>query len=85
MGAFAAQTVMRAMRWRSLFARDAPAAARGRVMAATLIGYLFNNVMPARAGEVARVVALTQRTGHARRPRSSAPRSSSAPTTSSRS
>jgi uncharacterized protein (TIRG00374 family) len=26
-------------------------------------GYLFNNIMPARAGEAARVVALTQRTG----------------------
>ncbi len=30
-------------------------------MAATLIGYLFNNILPARAGEAARVVALTQR------------------------
>ena len=28
-----------------------------------MIGYLFNNIMPARAGEAARVVALTQRTG----------------------
>ena len=28
-----------------------------------MIGYLFNNIMPARAGEVARVVSLTQRTG----------------------
>ena len=27
-----------------------------------MIGYLFNNIMPARAGEAARVVALTQRT-----------------------
>jgi len=60
MVAFAVQIVLRAMRWRSLFAveRRPP---RGPVMAATLIGYLFNNIMPARAGEAARVVALTQR------------------------
>ena len=62
MVAFAAQTVMRAMRWRSLFA-PGRRPARGPVLAATMIGYLFNNIMPARAGEAARVVALTQRTG----------------------
>ena len=62
MAAFAAQTVMRAMRWRSLFAHEPPPAARP-VLSATMIGYLFNNIMPARAGEAARVVALTQRTG----------------------
>ena len=28
-----------------------------------LVGYLFNNIMPARAGEAARVVTLTQRAG----------------------
>jgi uncharacterized protein (TIRG00374 family) len=59
MGAFAAQTLMRAMRWRSLFAhtRRPP---RPPIIEATLIGYFFNNVMPARAGEAARVVSLTQ-------------------------
>jgi uncharacterized protein (TIRG00374 family) len=62
MVAFAAQTVMRGMRWRSLFA---PGRRPGRlpVLAATMIGYLFNNILPARAGEAARVVALAQRTG----------------------
>jgi glycosyltransferase 2 family protein len=60
MAAFALQIVMRAMRWRSLFA-PARRPRRGPIMAATLIGYLFNNIMPARAGEAARVVALTQR------------------------
>jgi uncharacterized protein (TIRG00374 family) len=61
-GAFVAATLMRAMRWRSLFApeRRPP---RGPMIAATMIGYLFNNIMPARAGEAARVVALTQRAG----------------------
>jgi uncharacterized protein (TIRG00374 family) len=61
MVAFSAQTVMRGMRWRSLFAhgRRPP---RRPVMSATMIGYLFNNIMPARAGEAARVVALSQST-----------------------
>jgi glycosyltransferase 2 family protein len=62
MVAFAAQAWMRSMRWRSLF-EHSHRPPRGPVLAATLIGYLFNNIMPARAGEVARVVALTQRTG----------------------
>ena len=61
MAAFAAQVLMRAMRWRSLFARGRRPP-RGPVFAATMIGYLFNNIMPARAGEAARVVALAQRT-----------------------
>ena len=62
MVAFAAQTVMRAMRWRSLFA-PGRRPERLPVLAATMIGYLFNNILPARAGEAARVVALAQRTG----------------------
>ena len=60
MVAFAAQTLMRAMRWRSLFAHDRRPP-RGPVIEATLVGYLFNNIMPARAGEVARVASLTKR------------------------
>jgi hypothetical protein len=61
MAAFVVQTLLRAMRWRSLFAlgRRPP---RGPILVATLIGYLFNNIMPARAGEAARVVALNQST-----------------------
>ena len=60
--AFVVATGMRVLRWRSLFApgRRPPV---GAVAAATMIGYLFNNIMPARAGEAARVVALTQRAG----------------------
>jgi uncharacterized protein (TIRG00374 family) len=56
---FAAQTVLRALRWRSLFA-PGRRPRRGPVIAATLIGYLFNSIMPARAGEAARVVSLTR-------------------------
>jgi uncharacterized protein (TIRG00374 family) len=59
MGAFVAQTLMRAMRWRSLFAHKRRPR-RGPIVEATLVGYLFNNIMPARAGEVARVASLTR-------------------------
>lgn len=50
----------RALRWRALFApgRRPPL---GPVANATLIGYLYNNILPARAGEVARVAVLSRR------------------------
>jgi uncharacterized protein (TIRG00374 family) len=57
--------VIRALRWRYLFAR-ATRPPLGPVADALLIGYLFNNILPARAGEVARVVALKQRAGTSR-------------------
>jgi uncharacterized protein (TIRG00374 family) len=62
MVAFMVQTVLRGLRWRSLFA-PGRRPARRPVLAATMVGYLFNNIMPARAGEVARIVVLNQRTG----------------------
>jgi len=52
--------VARALRWRSLFApgrRPPP----GPTLNATMIGYFYNNIMPARAGEAARVLVLTRR------------------------
>jgi uncharacterized protein (TIRG00374 family) len=58
--AFGFGNVTRALRWRSLFAptrRPPP----GPTLNATMIGYFYNNIMPARAGEAARVVVLTQR------------------------
>jgi len=58
--AFGLGDVARALRWRSLFApgrRPPP----GTTLDATMIGYFYNNIMPARAGEAARVVVLTQR------------------------
>ena len=58
--AFAAvvvSTLMRAARWRSLFRPDrAPPFIP--VLKATIVGLFFNNLLPARAGEAARVVAL---------------------------
>jgi uncharacterized protein (TIRG00374 family) len=58
--AFALGNVARAARWRSLFAQGRrPSLAS--VTDAMMVGYLYNNIMPARAGEAARVVVLTQR------------------------
>src|SRR5947209_18683721 len=60
--AFAAATMARALRWHALFA-PGKRPPLGAVTNAMLVGYLFNNIMPARAGEAARVVTLTQRAG----------------------
>jgi uncharacterized protein (TIRG00374 family) len=57
---FALAIALRALRWWSLFA----AAERPPLRAITyalLIGYFFNNILPARAGEAARVIALHRR------------------------
>ena len=62
--AFGAGNVARALRWRSLFARGRRPPA-GPVLNATMVGYLYNNILPARAGEAARIVVLTQRSSTA--------------------
>jgi uncharacterized protein (TIRG00374 family) len=53
---------VRALRWRALFD---PSRRPGLwpVTAATLVGYLFLQILPLRAGEAARIVALSQRSG----------------------
>lgn len=56
---FVAQAI-RALRWQYLFPR-ATRPAFGPALEATLLGQAFNNVLPARAGEAARVVALNRR------------------------
>jgi uncharacterized protein (TIRG00374 family) len=58
--AFGIGNVTRAFRWRSLFARGRRPSV-GVVWNAMMVGYLYNNIMPARAGEAARVVVLTRR------------------------
>lgn len=60
--AFVLSVLARAVRWRTLFARDRRPGL-GPVTNAMMIGYLFNNILPARAGEAARVVTLNQRAG----------------------
>ncbi|HLH14932.1 MAG TPA: lysylphosphatidylglycerol synthase transmembrane domain-containing protein, partial [Solirubrobacteraceae bacterium] len=50
----------RALRWRSLFAPDRRPPL-GAIANAMMLGYFYNNIMPARAGEVARVLVLSRR------------------------
>jgi uncharacterized protein (TIRG00374 family) len=57
--------LVRAIRWRYLFTRPTRPSLHA-VSAALLLGYFFNNIFPARAGEVARVIALKQRAGTSR-------------------
>jgi uncharacterized protein (TIRG00374 family) len=60
LAAFGLGNVARALRWRSLFApgRRPP---RATTLDAMMIGYFYNSILPARAGEAARILVLTQR------------------------
>ena len=51
----------RALRWHYLFP---PRSNPPGLVAATMIGYMVNNVLPLRAGEVARVYVVAHRWGH---------------------
>jgi glycosyltransferase 2 family protein len=51
---------LRAIRWRSILAPVAGAVPFGPLWRSTAIGMMVNNVVPARAGEVARAFALTR-------------------------
>jgi len=57
---FALAIALRALRWWSLFASAERPPLRW-ITYALLIGYFFNNILPARAGEAARVIALHKR------------------------
>lgn len=57
---FALAVALRALRWWSLFEAAQRPTLRA-VSYALLIGYFFNNILPARAGEAARVIALHRR------------------------
>ena len=56
---------LRALRWWSLFT-PATRPPLGAVTRALLVGYFFNNVLPLRAGEAARIVALNRAAGTSR-------------------
>lgn len=60
-----AAVLARAVRWWSLFARETRPPL-GAVLRALLVGYFFNNVLPLRAGEAARIVALHRWAGTSR-------------------
>jgi uncharacterized membrane protein YbhN (UPF0104 family) len=55
-------TLIRALRWRALF-RSEQRPALGSVTKATILGLFFNNILPARAGEAARIVAIRSYAG----------------------
>jgi uncharacterized protein (TIRG00374 family) len=57
--------LLRAVRWHSLFAAKSRPPLR-EVLGALLVGYFFNNLLPLRAGEAARVLALKRRAGSSR-------------------
>jgi uncharacterized membrane protein YbhN (UPF0104 family) len=82
LAALAVATLLRAVRWQALFHGETrpPLPAVTRAM---LVGLLFNSILPARAGEAARIVAHYRETGTTRASRSRR-RSQSASTTSSR-
>jgi uncharacterized protein (TIRG00374 family) len=53
---------LKAVRWRYMFTRETRPPTPP-VVAALVVGYFFNSVLPARAGEAARVLALNRRAG----------------------
>jgi glycosyltransferase 2 family protein len=61
-GALALSILLRVFRWRALFRPERRPPLRG-LAKATLVGYLFNSLLPARAGEAARIVALKRVSG----------------------
>ena len=67
---FSAAIVLRGVRWWALYDAEQRPPLRA-VMYALLVGYFFNNILPARAGEAARVIALNSRATDAARRRSS--------------
>jgi glycosyltransferase 2 family protein len=60
LAAFGLGNVARAFRWRALFAAGRRPS-RATTLNAMMIGYLYNSILPARAGEAARIFVLTRR------------------------
>ncbi len=63
---FAGAIVLRGVRWWALYDTEKGPPLRA-VMYALFVGYFFNNILPARAGEAARVIALHNRTSRTSR------------------
>jgi uncharacterized membrane protein YbhN (UPF0104 family) len=59
-----AGTAVRAERWRLILHRTSVAASRPDAYGLTTVGYMGNNLLPARAGEVIRVMLMSRQTGH---------------------
>jgi uncharacterized membrane protein YbhN (UPF0104 family) len=60
-GLYALATLVRAERWHQILELARVRARRRDIYALTTVGYMGNNVLPARAGEALRVVLLSQR------------------------
>jgi uncharacterized membrane protein YbhN (UPF0104 family) len=59
---YAVSTVLRAERWQRLLEDEGARPARADTYALTCVGYMGNNLLPARAGDAIRVVLMTPRT-----------------------
>ena len=64
---YCAATLARAERWHRILAHAGLAARRHDSYALTTVGYMGNNVLPARAGELLRVVLMAPRAGGRKR------------------
>jgi uncharacterized protein (TIRG00374 family) len=64
---YAVATLLRGERWHHILALAQVKARRSDCYALTTVGYMGNNVLPARAGEALRVVLLSSRTGASKR------------------
>jgi len=60
-------TLLRGERWRSLLAHGGVRCGRGDAYALTTVGYMANNTLPARAGDVLKALLSAGRTGAPRR------------------
>ncbi len=60
LAAFAAVTVIRGMRWRSLAIGAGVPVSPAQAQALTVVGYALNNVLPARAGDAFRAVRVAR-------------------------
>jgi glycosyltransferase 2 family protein len=64
---YAVATLVRGERWHQILALTGVDAHRSDCYALTTVGYMGNNVLPARAGELLRVVLLSNRCGATKR------------------
>jgi glycosyltransferase 2 family protein len=67
LGLYAVATLLRGERWHRVLAIAKVRARRSDCYALTTVGYMGNNVLPARAGEALRVVLLSSRCGASKR------------------
>jgi len=67
LGIYAAATLARGERWHRILEHGGFAAGRGDAYRLTVVGYMGNNVLPARSGDLLRAFLLAPRTGRRKR------------------